>query len=64
MNNVTQFPDKHIPENDMLQELNNLIEKYNGKMTNVAMLGCLQASSNFVFLSIAETAIYDDEGEE
>jgi len=63
MNNVTQFPDKHIPENDMLQELNNLIEKYNGKMTNVAMLGCLQASSNFVFLSIAETAIYDEDEE-
>ena len=61
MNNVTQFPDKHIPENDMLQELNNLIEKYNGKMTNVAMLGCLQASSNFVFLSIAESAIYDED---
>jgi len=52
MNNVTQ-----------LQELNNLIEKYNGKMTNVAMLGCLQASSNFVFLSIAETAIYDEDEE-
>ena len=63
MNNVTQFPDKHIPENDMLQELNNLIEKYNGKMTNMAMLGILQASSNFVFLSIAETAIYDEDEE-
>jgi hypothetical protein len=61
MNNVTQFPDKYVAENNMLQDLNNLIAKYNGEMTNVAMLGCLQASSNFVFLSIAESAIYDED---
>jgi len=64
MNNVTQFPDKHVAENSMLQDLNDLIATYNGQMTNVAMLGVLQATSNFVFLSIAETAIYDDEDEE
>jgi hypothetical protein len=57
MNNVTDFPDKHVSENTMLQDLNELIQKYNGEMTNVAMLGCLQATANFVFLSIAEQSI-------
>lgn len=61
MNNVTQFPDKYEAENRMLQELNDLIQKYNGRLTNVAMLGVLQASANFVFLSIASEAI--DPGE-
>ncbi len=60
MNNVTQFPDKYVAENTMLQDLNDLIAKYNGEMTNVAMLGCLQASANFVFLSIAEQSIYEE----
>ncbi len=60
MNNITQFPDKYVAENTMLQDLNDLIAKYNGEMTNVAMLGCLQASANFVFLSIAEQSIYDE----
>jgi hypothetical protein len=53
MSNVTQFPDKHIPENDMLSDLNNLVDKYSGQMTNVSMLGCLQVITNFVFLDIA-----------
>ena len=60
MNNITQFPDKYVAENTMLQDLNDLIAKYNGEMTNVAMLGCLQASANFVFLSIAEQSIYEE----
>ena len=30
-------------------------------MTNVAMLGVLQASANFVFLSIAEDAMLPDD---
>jgi len=64
MSNVTQFPEKHASENSMLQDLNNLIQSYNGKMTNVAMLGVLQASANFVFLSIAQDSIDSDEGEE
>ncbi len=63
MNNITQFPDKYVAENTMLQDLNDLISKYNGEMTNVAMLGCLQASANFVFLSIAEQSIYDEDEE-
>ena len=50
MSNVTQFPEKYASENSMLQDLNDLIQTYNGKMTNVAMLGVLQASANFVFL--------------
>jgi len=61
MNNVTQLPERHVAENTLLQELNDLVLKYNGAMTNVAMLGCLQATSNFVFLSIAESAEYDEE---
>jgi hypothetical protein len=61
MNNVTQFPDKHVAENNLLQELNDLVLKYNGAMTNVAMLGCLQATSNFIFLTIAESAMPDEE---
>ena len=65
MSNVTQFPEKHASENSMLQDLNNLIQSYNGKMTNVAMLGVLQASANFVFLSIAQDAVaIDDENGE
>lgn len=60
MTNVTQFPDKYEAENNMLGDINELIGKYNGKMTNVAMLGILQASSNFIFLSIAN----DMEGSE
>jgi hypothetical protein len=63
MNNITQFPDKYVAENTMLQDLNDLIAKYNGEMTNVAMLGCLQASANFVFLSIAEKSTYDEDEE-
>jgi len=61
MSNVTQFPEKYASENSMLQDLNDLIQEYNGKMTNVAMLGVLQVSANFVFLSIAEQTIEDDE---
>jgi Pyruvate/2-oxoacid:ferredoxin oxidoreductase gamma subunit len=61
MNNVTNFPDKFASENMMLQDLNDLIQKYNGKMTNVAMLGCLQATANFIFLSIAEQAIESED---
>ena len=64
MSNVTQFPEKYASENSMLQDLNDLIQTYNGKMTNVAMLGVLQASANFVFLSIAQDSIDSDEGEE
>jgi len=64
MSNVTQFPEKYASENSMLQDLNDLIQSYNGKMTNVAMLGVLQASANFVFLSIAQDSIDSDEGEE
>jgi hypothetical protein len=65
MSNVMQFPDKHVAENDMLQDLNVLVQKYNGEMTNVAMLGVLQASANFVFLSIAQDAVaIDDENGE
>jgi len=64
MSNVTQFPEKYASENSMLQDLNDLIQEYNGKMTNVAMLGVLQASANFVFLSIAQDSIDPDEGEE
>lgn len=64
MNNVTQFPNKYVAENSMLQELNDLIQKYNGKLTNVAMLGVLQASANFVFLSIASEAIDPEESGE
>lgn len=64
MNNVTQFPDKHIPENNMLEDLNELVQKYNGQMTNVAMLGCLQATSNFVFLHIADTASGQEDPED
>jgi hypothetical protein len=48
----------------MLQDLNDLIQEYNGKMTNVAMLGVLQASANFVFLSIAQDSMDSDEGDE
>ena len=65
MSNVTQFPEKYASENSMLQDLNDLIQTYNGKMTNVAMLGVLQASANFVFLSIAQDAVdIDDENGE
>ena len=64
MSNVMQFPDKHVAENDMLQDLNVLVQKYNGEMSNVAMLGCLQATSNLVFLSIAETAYDEDTPED
>jgi hypothetical protein len=65
MSNVTQFPEKYASENSMLQDLNDLIQSYNGKMTNVAMLGVLQASANFVFLSIAQDAVaIDDENGE
>lgn len=56
MSNVTQFPDKFVAENGMLEDLNELVVKYNGAMTNVAMLGCLQATANFIFLHIADTA--------
>ena len=61
MSNVTQFPDKFEGENRMLQDLNDLIQRYNGRMTNVAMLGVVQASANFVFLSIAEDAMLPDD---
>mgnify|MGYP000365501662 FL=1 len=61
MSNVTQFPDKYVAENDMLNEIGDIVAKYNGKVTNVAMLGVLQSTANFVFLSIAEQAIGDDE---
>ena len=65
MSNVTQFPEKYASENSMLQDLNDLMQTYNGKMTNVAMLGVLQASANFVFLSIAQDAVaIDDENGE
>jgi len=64
MSNVTQFPEKYASENSMLQDLNDLIQEYNGKMTNVAMLGVLQASANFVFLSIAQDSMDSDEGDE
>ena len=56
MSNVTQLPDKHIPENNMLEDLNNLVDKYNSQMTNVAMLGCLQVTTNFLFLNMACTS--------
>jgi len=61
MSNVTQFPDKYVAENDMLNEIGDIVAKYNGKVTNVAMLGVLQSTANFVFLSIAEQAMEDDE---
>ena len=61
MSNVTQFPDKYVAENDMLNEVGDLVSKYNGKITNVAMLGVLQSTATFVFLSIAEQAISEDE---
>ena len=64
MSNVTQFPDKFEGENRMLQDLNDLIQRYNGRMTNVAMLGVLQASANFVFLSIAEDTMLPDDLED
>ena len=48
MTNVTQFPEKYEAENNMLGDINELIVRYNGRMTNVAMLGILQASSNFI----------------
>jgi|TARA_B110000967_G_scaffold176316_1_gene189667 Pyruvate/2-oxoacid:ferredoxin oxidoreductase gamma subunit len=64
MSNVTQFPDKYVAENDMLNDVGELVHKYNGRVTNVAMLGVLQATANFVFLSIAEQAIEaEDEGD-
>jgi|TARA_R110000803_G_C11944815_1_gene317008 Pyruvate/2-oxoacid:ferredoxin oxidoreductase gamma subunit len=64
MSNVTQFPDKYVAENDMLNDVGELVNKYNGRVTNVAMLGVLQATANFVFLSIAEQAIEaEDEGD-
>ena len=64
MSNVTQFPDKYVAENDMLNDVGALVHKYNGRVTNVAMLGVLQATANFVFLSIAEQAIEEeDEGD-
>tara|TARA_B100000780_G_C21126053_1_gene456944 strand:- start:2144 stop:2341 length:198 start_codon:yes stop_codon:yes gene_type:complete len=62
MSNVTQFPEKHEAENRMLQDLNDMIQSYNGRITNVAMLGVLQASANFVFLSIAEDAMLPEDG--
>jgi Pyruvate/2-oxoacid:ferredoxin oxidoreductase gamma subunit len=64
MSNVTQFPDKYVAENDMLNDVGEIVNKYNGRVTNVAMLGVLQATANFVFLSIAEQAIEEeDEGD-
>jgi hypothetical protein len=63
MSNVTQFPDKYVAENDMLNDVGEIVNKYNGRVTNVAMLGVLQATANFVFLSIAEQSI-GAEGEE
>ena len=64
MSNVTQFPDKYVAENDMLNDVGELVNKYNGRVTNVAMLGVLQATANFVSLSIAEQAIEaEDEGD-
>jgi Pyruvate/2-oxoacid:ferredoxin oxidoreductase gamma subunit len=48
----------------MLNDVGELVNKYNGRVTNVAMLGVLQATANFVFLSIAEQAIEaEDEGD-
>ena len=64
MSNVTQFPDKYVAENDMLNDVGDIVNKYNGRVTNVAMLGVLQSTANFVFLSIAEQAIEEeDEGD-
>ena len=57
MSNVTQFPDKYVAENDMLNDVGDIVNKYNGRVTNVAMLGVLQSTANFVFLSIAEQAL-------
>tara|TARA_R110000772_G_scaffold28625_3_gene72028 strand:- start:2390 stop:2602 length:213 start_codon:yes stop_codon:yes gene_type:complete len=61
MSNVTQFPDKYVAENDMLNEVGKIVSKYNGRVTNVAMLGVLQSTANFVFLSIAEQAISEED---
>ena len=61
MSNVTQFPDKYVAENDMLNDVGELVNKYNGRVTNVAMLGVLQSTANFVFLSIAEQAISEED---
>jgi Pyruvate/2-oxoacid:ferredoxin oxidoreductase gamma subunit len=47
----------------MLNDVGEIVNKYNGRVTNVAMLGVLQATANFVFLSIAEQSI-GAEGEE
>ena len=44
MSNVTQFPDKYVAENDMLNDVGELVNKYNGRVTNVAMLGVLQST--------------------
>jgi len=60
MSNVTQFPDKYVAENDMLNDIGAIVTKYNGRITNVAMLGVLQSTANFVFLSIAEQAISEE----
>jgi hypothetical protein len=64
MSNVTQFPDKYVAENDMLNDVGELVHKYIVRVNNLAMLGVLQATANFVFLSIAEQSIEaEDEGD-
>lgn len=49
---ITNFPEKYVAENKMLEDLNDLVAKYNGEMSNVAMIGVLNAATAYVTLSV------------
>jgi len=63
MTNITNMPgvDTEAPkidpnefneENELMDELRVLIEKYNGKMSNVAMIGCIQITQDMLTLNL------------
>lgn len=63
MNNISKMPgvNPEAPkinphefdsENGMMMELKELIEKYNGTMSNVAMVGCIQVTQDMLTFNL------------
>jgi len=45
-------PNEFNEENELMAELKVLIENYNGKMSNVAMIGCIQITLDMLTLNL------------
>lgn len=53
-------PNKYDAENALMEDLKNLIEKYNGLISNVAMVGCIQITQDMLTINLMTQGIEDD----